>query len=295
MAEQDAGLPKRPNSNAIGNGTETIRSLRDILEDLSAILRADLSELMAVSGLTPFRNDPGSGVVFISPRPNYWKVLPTGVGPQLQRKTRKSYASFIDMFRLIAGTDLYQRWEGERADYLISAIEQNAGSGYSTLETHHRAATESLDEAMAVVDEMTGPEDGDEPMLVLDTSALYANPWLEDWSFEQLPRFCLVLVPATLRELDRHKDGGHPNRDVVQKAQKVVRQIREYRRRGAGGLMAGVPLRRDRSRIQAWPEGTSRRRHTQLVGSLLRRRPDSGFSSRYRPVLCGTTGRNRHA
>lgn len=68
-------------------------------------------------------------------------------------------------------------------------------------------------------------------VLVPDTNALIYSPSFHEWTFEELPEFELLLVPTLLAELDKLKN-EHRNADVRQKAQSVIRQIKEYRRRG---------------------------------------------------------------
>src|SRR5262249_4534149 len=57
------------------------------------------------------------------------------------------------------------------------------------------------------------------------------------------PRFTLILVPAVLSELDALKV-NHRNETVRRKAETLIRQIKEYRRRG--NLTRGVPVVKDK-------------------------------------------------
>ncbi len=102
---------------------------------------------------------------------------------------------------------------------------------------------------MRRVAELSGG-DAEEALLVPDTNALYAAPALEEWQFEECTRFALVLVLPVLNEIGDHKD-HHKNPDVREKARRLVRQVREYQRRGR--LVVGVVLRGGRSRVLTWP------------------------------------------
>jgi predicted ribonuclease YlaK len=80
-----------------------------------------------------------------------------------------------------------------------------------------------------------------------DTNALIYNPKLEGWSFEGSPQFVLLLMPTVLSELDQMKLAGR-NKLLRGKADRLVRQIMEYRRRG--NLLEGVPLRKGSHRLR---------------------------------------------
>lgn len=55
-----------------------------------------------------------------------------------------------------------------------------------------------------------------------------------------------MLSPTVLAELDGHKI-NHRNEHVRERAERLVRQIKEYRRRGS--LISGVTLRAATSKI----------------------------------------------
>jgi YD repeat-containing protein len=72
-------------------------------------------------------------------------------------------------------------------------------------------------------------EEAAELLLIPDTSALYANPSLEEWATDEAAT--LVLVPQVIRELDKHKV-HHPSEDVRKKADSLIRRFDELGRRG---------------------------------------------------------------
>lgn len=85
-----------------------------------------------------------------------------------------------------------------------------------------------------------------EPIYVPDTNALLWNVDLETWSFPDIRRFTLLLLPTVLGEIDRLKI-EHRNPDVRAKAESLITRLKGYRERGR--LLEGVPLRRDRSSL----------------------------------------------
>jgi predicted ribonuclease YlaK len=127
------------------------------------------------------------------------------------------------------------------------AIEQDQPLSKDNPKTVEGAVLDALSEIERLLRAAAG-DDNAEVILVPDTNALYAAPVLEQWAFDEFERFKLVLVPAVISEIDRHKD-GHPNQAVRDKAKSLIRQIGEYRRRGR--LVDGVPIRTGRSQIMA--------------------------------------------
>jgi hypothetical protein len=95
-----------------------------------------------------------------------------------------------------------------------------------------------------------GRGDPNETIVIPDTNALYAARPMQEWSVAGVTRFAVAVLPIIFTEIDRHKDGDHRNPAVVNKAKALVRQFREFRRRGR--LTEGVPLVKSRSRVFAW-------------------------------------------
>jgi hypothetical protein len=122
----------------------------------------------------------------------------------------------------------------------------------SSYETPQRA----LDEAVGAVRRQVEMMDGlysasTNTMLVPDTNALYWNTALDSW---RLPWACgpfiVVLTPTVMKEIDLHKtDERRSSRR--EKAERIARQVGEYRRRGP--LLQGATLATDISTVMAIP------------------------------------------
>lgn len=80
-------------------------------------------------------------------------------------------------------------------------------------------------------------------IFVPDSNALIHNPHLEEWRFREAPEFSLVITAPVLAELDSLKI-NHRNEMVREKAEKVIRFLKEARRRVRAGkkLVDGVVL-----------------------------------------------------
>jgi rRNA-processing protein FCF1 len=85
-------------------------------------------------------------------------------------------------------------------------------------------------------------------VVVPDTNALLFNPDLQDWSFDSVGKFTIVLMTTVLAELDKLKVDSR-SESVRQKSEKLVRQIKGYRARGR--LTEGVTLVKNKSQIIA--------------------------------------------
>ena len=101
-------------------------------------------------------------------------------------------------------------------------------------------AVGAIDTNVGLLEHLPGVSE-EEVILVPDTNALIYNPSIEAWEFQGFARFCIILTPTVISELDQLKV-THRNPEVRSKAEKLIRQIKEYRRRG--NLLEGVALRR---------------------------------------------------
>jgi hypothetical protein len=120
---------------------------------------------------------------------------------------------------------------------LVDIIEQQRTSARTVQEAFNRVI-EALTQQEALLARLYDPSAGD-AVFVPDTNALLYNPALEEWRFPDTPKFTLVLTPTVLSELDALKI-NHRNDAVRDKAERLIRQVKEYRRRGR--LADGVPL-----------------------------------------------------
>ena len=80
------------------------------------------------------------------------------------------------------------------------------------------------------------------PLLVPDTNALLYNTDIDKWNFAEASKFRIMLTPTVLSELDQLKVAGRTD-EVRKKSEKLIRQIKEYRRRGP--LANGVSVKKD--------------------------------------------------
>jgi hypothetical protein len=85
-------------------------------------------------------------------------------------------------------------------------------------------------------------------VIVPDTNALLFNPDIQNWSFDSIEQFSIVLMPTVLSELDKLKVDSR-SESVRQKSEKLIRQIKEYKRRGK--LTEGVTIVKNKIQLVA--------------------------------------------
>jgi len=135
---------------------------------------------------------------------------------------------------------------GEYETTLCDIIEQNHCVSFSTTGGAFRAAKEAIDETLRAISFLYDRAEGS-VLLIPDTNSLISSPDFQKWSFDNILEFEILLVPLLLSELDSLKI-NHRNRKVKQKTQAIIRQIKEYGRRGS--LCDGVSIIANRIRLR---------------------------------------------
>ena len=176
--------------------------------------------------------------------PFHWRHLPARAVP-LQARLHDEALDFISIGSAIATSRLFSvhRFDLSR-DVLLAPILQINQLSSSETQSQIDPFNHEIERVSSVA---AGRALGDPACLVVvpDTSALYERPDLEAWRFGTFKALRIVLVPAVVEEIDRHKDGPESRRREM--AAKLARQISDYRRRGR--LADGVPLRTGYSRV----------------------------------------------
>ena len=221
-----------------------IPSLYDVLLAEAEALRSALAELIAHSEVKKRFEHAGGGLVVITPRPFHWQPLSPD-GRRIQSRLRTSYRRFSGLVRATVVDEpesTLENLEKLEAQFL-SAVDQDEPTDREHAHDAGATAAQALGSQIALVEQL--PSDDSRAILVPDTNALIFNPALEMWAFEEVPQFRLAITPTVLRELDLLKTWKKPG--VREKAERLIRQVREYRRRGR--LFDGVPLRNGVSSI----------------------------------------------
>ena len=223
-----------------------MRTVTENLEDAAASICALLDGLFPDNVTMRDVNRRGSGVFIAGP---------SHVFPQLDsehKRIRSRIGAELDHFMAVVHAMLRsqpkatQRLVSE-AERTLRRVADQSRVSYCSTGAAKAGNRKALDELLGLISDLHDDSDGD-VLLIPDTNVLLSSPALETWVFEDIDTFQLALVPSVLAELDELKV-NHRNSDVRDKAIALIRQVKEFRRRGR--LTAGVSVVRNRITLRA--------------------------------------------
>ncbi len=181
-------------------------TMLDILRVRAERIRTDGVRLLdEFSGMRP-RNTPGDSSVRLNPRGDQsWNELPP-VGKQMQAQLLPEINRFAELVRTLA-RDLPNASQQDLSGVLKmirDSCEQNATTWWKTKDEAVDGFRKLIDQVVATLDEFYGISPG-VTLAIPDTNALLGNPDVEQWQFEDVDQFTLILTPTILSELDSHK------------------------------------------------------------------------------------------
>ncbi|MDA3791037.1 MAG: PIN domain-containing protein [Desulfobacula sp.] len=225
-----------------------MRNVVDNLKDMVDEIKSLLKDLLQNHSSIYLWNKPGGSVAIISAYGNYAYNKLDDVGRRTQSNLLEVYRRFHSLVSvLIQDQPKATIKELKQSDKSITrTIEQEQTWCKTTSEAFDKA-DQSLQAQLTLLNHLYDPSEG-EPIFVPDTNALIYNPDIEDWKFSNTPKFTLVLLPTVFSELDSLKI-NHRNENVRKKAEKIIRKVKEYRRRGK--LTTGVEIVKGKIKIQA--------------------------------------------
>jgi rRNA-processing protein FCF1 len=184
------------------------------------------------SGMHPV-NSPYDSLVLISVEGNhFWNKLPVE-GKQIQSKLLPEIDRFTDLVNNLS-QNLPSSSKQEIKNILEltkKAIEQNSKTWWKTKEEAVSKFRELFTQFIAILSDYYKIS-LDDVIVVPDTNAFLSNPEIESWRFKEIKHFTIILTPTILSELDEHKI-NHKNLNIRDNATKIIRKIKEYRRRGS--------------------------------------------------------------
>jgi len=224
-----------------------IRTFAENLGALAARLLDDLQQLLEKHSRLRWRDPIQGDLLFTGPEYAFEDL--DGDGKRLQSEILKQFPRLFGLFRA-ALQDAPKHHRTLVVDVekgCRDIVEQRYMTWQKSTSAAFQAARERMNELLEAVGGLHDPTEGS-TVLVPDTNALLYAPDLATWAFDDVPRFGIVLVPALLAELDALKV-NHRNTDVREKAERLIRQIKDYRRRGS--LAEGVPIHGNRVTLRA--------------------------------------------
>jgi len=226
-----------------------MKTVVENINDMANEIQAKLHELLlAHSEIYEWnRNSPDDSVVVISAHGNYAYQKLSEEGRQLQSWLLENYRRFYVLLRVLLREqpkDVIKTLSKDN-NVIERTIEQQH-TWSNTVEEALKRAIDSLNEELNLLTSLYSAAEGN-IILIPDINALLHNPMLEKWSFNEFPKFEIILTPTLLSELDGLKI-NHRNEAIRQKTETLINQIKEYRRRG--NIFQGVNLVKDVSTIK---------------------------------------------
>lgn len=179
-------------------------------------------------------------IVFIGMSDYSWRDLNTE-GKQCRAKIYKDINIFFELIEVI----LNQQPEEHIDDYkncvedIINILLQQVKVWDSSISKIKLKIDENFNTIRKIVTYQYS-DLADIHIIVPDTNALLSNTDIENWKFSNVENFKMILLPTVLQELDQLKI-NHRNPEVRNKTSKLIKKIKEYRRRGK--LTNGVKLK----------------------------------------------------
>jgi PIN domain len=222
-----------------------MKSVTELVNDLSSGITNTAKELFFTHSRLA-SEERGRSVAFLDGN-HCWESLSVE-GSRLQSKLRddfERYHSLMACFLRTQGSSVQNELQ-ESYSTIKDLIDQDALTYISSEAEAFKRFEDAIGLQRKMLDALYDHAEG-EHVYVPDTNAMVFNPQLEDWRFDESPCFTLLLMPTVLSELDQLKVTGRVE-SVRDKAQKIVRQLLEYRRRGS--LNEGIVLRKDSHRLR---------------------------------------------
>lgn len=192
-------------------------------------------------------NPRSNGIIFLNIQGDYAYRECNIEGQRLLGKVRIKFGQTVDLMDVVLaahGADITKPYTDGRET--IEKILKQTWSHSRTVEQEAEKAKGAFTKMLEVFDRLPDDSDGT-PLLVPDTNVLIDIADFAKLRFSQFPKYCLLLTPTVLSEIDRLKT-EHRNDSVRSKAQGLVRQLKEFRRRGS--LLDGVPIKKNVSSIR---------------------------------------------
>lgn len=170
---------------------------------------------------------------------------------QIQSKVLEEYRRFSSVLEVLFKEqpentiNIFQ----EKKEVILSVIQQqwDQHTYFGNCDQALEDANEALNTQISLLNRLYNVSQN-RFVVIPDTNALLFNPDLQNWSFDSVNQFTIVLMTTVLAELDKLKVDSRSD-SVRQKSEKLIRQIKGYRDRGR--LTEGVTLVRNKSQIIA--------------------------------------------
>ena len=224
------------------------KTFEEHLSDVANSIKIKVEELLLEHSKLKYYNPSGDGIVFINASGNYnWQKLPLD-GQRLQSQILQEYNKYADILRVLTVSQTKDRIKSfENNDKIIRRnIEQTGSTWCKTTQEIFGKTLQALNALQGLLETFHSSEE--KFLFVPDTNALLYNPQIDLWTFDNVKKFTIILTPTILSELDVLKI-NHKNESVRQSSERLIRQIKEYRRRGS--LIDGITIVKNKVYLQS--------------------------------------------
>ncbi|MFO7789184.1 MAG: PIN domain-containing protein [Bacteroidales bacterium] len=211
-------------------------AIENIVDNLEKLEKRLLDFLSAHSDVK--RTDYADDVLSLSGDYTFIKLKPEAIPVQ-----DRLYKDFNQVFNIInvlisdSPSNRLKKFKKNR-NILDQCILQTGMMPLKSIEDVKATSKNAIHEIIQLIT-CIFPKSLEKPILVVDTNSLYQLPEIEKWTFSDFSKFELIITPSVLKDLDKHKI-EHSNEVVRSKAKKIIRKLKEYRRRGK--LLEGVTI-----------------------------------------------------
>ena len=212
-------------------------SSQKIIHDLE-LIHGEISEYLANYSKIVRRSNSGNGFIYLGGEYGFEQLPKEAVSIQDKLFKRFNNISQIISILLIDSVDLHIKEFETCKETITSFITQDDRTYIQNIQQVIQKTRKNFDDIKDVIINLY-PNSKNDPILIPDTNALYANTEIEKWEFETFDKFIVALTPSVLSDLDKHKI-EHRNESVRNKALKLINKIKEYRRRGKLSEMVHV-------------------------------------------------------
>lgn len=223
-----------------------MKTVSENLKESAKTIRDLLNDLEKHSSIYKWYKE-SRGIVYAGNKYK-WKDLESE-GLIIQSRVLKLYDKHFQLLKNLLNdqTKGTAKTLNETNSLIQAVIQQEDTKYHKQAQTIFKKAYEALDNQVELLSRLYDPSSGT-ATLVVDTNALLINPDLEDWELDEVSKFDIAFTPPVLSELDKLKV-NHSSDNVRQKSGKIIRKLKEYRRRGK--LTEGVTLVKNKSEIFA--------------------------------------------
>lgn len=224
-----------------------IKTFVEQMKDKLIELGKTTDELINLSCIKEFRNDPHSGLIFVRP-PYYWGELSPD-GETIQTKAIVMLEELVIQLDLVFDGKPYNvaKKYKETKNYLNRLIRRDKGGDWSVPQSINIASTklqENIEEIQSLLDWLTSLNER-ETIVVPDTNALIINNRLESYGqlLGNVDKWTVVVTSTVLRELDelKIKNTGSDFKDKVKKTISYIKGLRNQ-----GDAISGIKIFNDK-------------------------------------------------